>query len=351
MTTDQLAGPAGVPGASSPTGETATRHARRPGSRAARKPHSLQSRRAFAFYVFVGPWVLGFLTLTAFPLGYALWLSFTNADGLSANSRFVGMDNYKEVFTDPETMASLARTGVFTAITVPLTIAAGLLLAVLVNQPIRSRGLFRTLLYLPAVVPPVGAALTFKLIFDRDSGAANGILDGFDVNGVSWLVDPYARWVLIALTMWGVGNVMIISLAGLQDIPKELNEAARVDGASAWQSFSRITLPLLSPVIFFQVITGIIAAVQSFLPLLISLDPSPRGVSAVPESNYLYMIDVFSQYFANGRYGYASAMLWVLFAIIVFITFLVFKLSKGAVFYSVEPEAIKKAKPRTIGGK
>ncbi|MFB6850176.1 carbohydrate ABC transporter permease [Streptomyces sp. NPDC056373] len=309
---------------------------------------SLRQRRVGAFYVFTGPWVLGFTALTAYPLGYALWLSFTNSDGLSDRSRFVGLANYKEVFTDPDTMASLSRTALFTGITVPLSIIAGLILAVLVNQPIRARGLFRTLLYLPAVVPPVGAALTFKLIFDRDSGAANGLLDLFHIDGVTWLTDPYARWVLMVLTMWGVGNIMIVSLAGLQDIPKEFLEAARVDGANPWQTFTRITLPLLSPVIFFQVVTGIIGSLQSFAPLLIALNPTPAGVTAVPQSNYFYMIDVFAQFFANGRYGYASAMLWVLFAIIVFVTFLLFRLSKGAVFYSVEPEPAKN-KPRTMG--
>ncbi|MBA2950129.1 carbohydrate ABC transporter permease [Streptomyces himalayensis] len=317
-------------------------------ARPRRKRLSLRQRRQGAFYAFTGPWVLGFLGLTAYPLGYALWLSFTNSDGLSNRSRFVGLANYREVFTDPDTLASLGRTAVFTGITVPLSILAGLILAVLVNQPIRARGLFRTLLYLPAVVPPVGAALTFKLIFDRDSGAANGVLDLLGINGISWLTDPYARWVLIVLTMWGVGNVMIVSLAGLQDIPRELLEAARVDGASSFQSFTRITLPLLSPVIFFQVVTGIIATLQSFAPLLIALNPTPAGVTSVPQSNYFYMIDVFAQFFANGRYGYASAMLWVLFAIIILVTLLLFKISKSAVFYSVEPESAKN-KPRTIG--
>lgn len=339
MSTGQLTGTTAGPGAQSPA----------PAAAPPRRRRSLTTRRAWAFYVFAGPWVLGFMALTAFPLGYALWLSFTNSDGLSPSTRFVGLDNYKEVFSDSETLHSLLRTGVFTALTVPLTIVAGLFLAVLVNQPIRARGLFRTLLYLPAVVPPVGAALTFKMIFDRDSGAANGLLDLFNVNGLAWLADPYARWVLIVLTLWGVGNVMIISLAGLQDIPKELLEAARVDGANPWQSFTRITLPLLSPVIFFQVVTGIIAALQTFAPLLISLDPTPKGLGTVPESNYFIMIHTLNQYLVDGRYGYASALLWVLFLIIVAVTFLVFKLSKGAVFYSVEPEPAK-TKSRTIGG-
>ncbi|KUN57393.1 ABC transporter permease [Streptomyces canus] len=340
MSTDQLAGP----DARSPMRAALAR----PGSRRSRRPRSLRARRTGAFYVFAGPWLLGFLAMTVFPLGYALWLSFTNSDGLSPNARFVGLSNYREVFTDPETLASLGRTGLFTVITVPLTIAAGLLLAVLLNQPIRARGVFRTLVYLPAVVPPVGSALVFKLIFDRDSGSANGLLDLFGVNGLSWLADPYARWVLITLTVWGCGNVMIISLAGLQDIPAELLDAARMDGASWWQSFTRITLPLLSPVLFFQLITQIIATLQSFLPLLISVDPTPKGVGAVPESNQLIMIDVFTQYFSNGRYGYASALLWVLFAFVMAVTFVVFKLSRGVVFYSVDPEQTQN-KPRTIG--
>ncbi|MEU1344015.1 sugar ABC transporter permease [Streptomyces sp. NPDC005827] len=311
---------------------------------------SLRQRRTLSFYLFTGPWMLGFLALTAFPLGYALWLSFTNSDGLSPHPRFVGLANYREILTDQTTLDSLARTGLFTALTVPLTIAAGLVLAVLVNQPLRGRGIFRTLLYLPAVMPPVGAGLTFKLIFDRDSGAANGLLDLLGRNGVSWLTDPYARWVLVVLTMWAAGNVMIISLAGLQDIPKEVLEAARMDGASPWQSFTRITLPLLSPVLFFQVVTGIIAALQSFVPLFISLDARPEGMSSVPQGNFLFMIHVFTEYFANGRYGYASALLWVLFVIIMVLTALVFRLSRGVVFYSVEQETTAK-RPRTLGGK
>ncbi|KPI08186.1 ABC-type transporter, integral membrane subunit [Actinobacteria bacterium OK074] len=342
MSTDQLTGPATSSSVRQATG--------RPHFRRAPWPRSRQARRAVSFYLFTGPWLLGFLGLTAFPLGYALWLSFTNSDGLSPHTRFVGLANYREVFSDPDTLASLARTGLFAAITVPLTIVTGLVLAVLLNQPIRARGVFRTLFYLPAVVPPVGAALTFKLIFDRDSGSANGVLDMLGVNGLTWLGDPYARYVLIMLTMWGAGNVMIISLAGLQDIPRELLDAARVDGASQWQSFTRVVLPLLSPVLFFQVVTQLIVTLQTFVPLLISLDPTPQGVGAVPESNYLIMIDVFSQYFANNRYGYASALLWVLFLFIMLVTLLVFRIGKGAVFYSVDPEQAK-PKTRTIGDK
>ncbi|GAA1705916.1 sugar ABC transporter permease [Kribbella yunnanensis] len=297
-------------------------------------------RKARTFYLFVAPWVIGFVALTVFPLGYAFWLSLTDSDGLSPKTHFVGFENYVEIFNDPLTLSSLGKTGVFALITVPLSIFAGLLLAVLVNQPIRARGLYRALIYLPAVVPPVGAALTFRLIFDRDAGAANGILSTVGGNPITWLVDPNARYVLYALVLWGCGGSMIISLAGLQDIPRELLEAARVDGASPWKSFTRITVPLLSPVILFQVITGVIGSLQSFAPLLLS-SGSLSGAGTVPQGNYMYMIHVFAQYFSASRFGYASAMLWMLFAVILLVTLLIIKVSARTVFYTVEPEGTK----------
>ncbi len=293
-------------------------------------------RRARTFYLFVAPWIIGFVALTVFPLGYAFWLSLTDSDGLSPRTHFVGFENYLEIFQDPLTLSSLGKTGLFALVTVPLSILAGLLLAVMLNQPIRGRGLLRGLIYLPAVVPPVGAALTFRLIFDRDAGAANGVLSGLGANPITWLVDPNVRYVLYALVLWGCGGSMIISLAGLQDIPRELLEAAQVDGASYWQTFSRITVPLLSPVILFQVITGMIGSLQSFAPLLLS-SGSLSGAGTVPQGNYLYMIHVFAQYFSASRFGYASAMLWLLFAVILLVTLVIIKVSAKTVFYTVEP--------------
>jgi multiple sugar transport system permease protein len=293
------------------------------------------------FYLCVGPWALGFLGLTLYPLGYALWLSMTNSDGISGHASFIGLDNYKELLSDPVTRDSLARTGVFVAVTVPLGILAGLALAVLLNRPIRARGVFRTLLYLPAVFPPVGGAMAFKMVFDRDAGAANGLLAFVHINPVSWLIDPYARYVLMMLILWACGNAMIISLAGLQDMPRELHEAARIDGANSWQVFRKISVPLLSPVIFFQVITGVIGALQSALPLLLAAKPGTDGVTTVPQGDYLYMINVFAQYLAYGRFGYASALLWALFVVILAITAVIFKASSGAVFYNFEPETKK----------
>jgi multiple sugar transport system permease protein len=308
--------------------------------RAARRKKPPGLKKARTFYLFVAPWIIGFVALTVFPLGYAFWLSLTDSDGLSPRTHFVGFENYVEIFQDPLTLSSLGKTGLFALVTVPLSILAGLLLAVMLNQPIRGRGLLRGLIYLPAVVPPVGAALTFRLIFDRDAGAANGVLSGLGANPITWLVDPNVRYVLYALVLWGCGGSMIISLAGLQDIPRELLEAAQVDGASYWQTFTRITVPLLSPVILFQVITGMIGSLQSFAPLLLS-SGSLSGAGTVPQGNYLYMIHVFAQYFSASRFGYASAMLWMLFAVILLVTLVIIKVSARTVFYTVEPEGRK----------
>ncbi|MBK3572723.1 sugar ABC transporter permease [Streptomyces sp. MBT65] len=332
MTVDQITSATDRPGPA----------ARAERARATRQPRTTATgRRHRAFYLFTSPWIAGFLLLTVVPMAYALWLSFTTYDGISPHWHYVGLGNYRELFSDAVTWHALGRTGLFAVTSVPLSIAAGLGLAVLVNRPLKARGLFRTLLYLPAVVPPVGAGIAFKQLFDQNSGAANGVLNIFGVNALGWLADPYARYVLLMSVLWTAGNVMIISLAGLQDVPRELHEAARIDGASAWRTFRSITVPLLSPVLLFQTVTGVIASVQTIMPLLLAPDGTTGGVTAIPQSTYLYMMHVFAEYFALGRYGYASALLWVLFVLILVVTGLIFRFTSGVVFYNVDPEAKK----------
>ncbi|MCX4903508.1 carbohydrate ABC transporter permease [Streptomyces sp. NBC_00878] len=331
MTVDRTSTTAERPRSAAPADKSPT-----PGART-----SMTTRKHRAFYMFASPWIAGFVLLTVAPMAYALWLSLTTFDGLSPHWRFVGFDNYGELLSDSVTWDALGRTGLFAVTSVPLSIIAGLGLAVLVNRPLKARGLFRTLLYLPAVVPPVGAGIAFKQLFDKNSGAANGALNIFGIDAIGWLADPYARYVILMAVLWGAGNIMIISLAGLQDVPRELHEAARIDGASSWQTFRRVTVPLLSPVLLFQTVTGVIASVQTIMPLLLSADATPAGVTQIPQSNYMYMMHVFSQYFAFGRYGYASALLWVLFVLILIVTGLIFKATSGVVFYNVDPEAKK----------
>jgi multiple sugar transport system permease protein len=295
------------------------------------------------FYLFVAPWVLGFVGLTLFPLLYALTVSFTDFDGISPHWHWVGWANYAELLTTSDTWYSLSRTLIFTVVSVSLSIAGALGLALLLNQRLRARGLFRTIFYVPSIVPVVASAIMWKLVFARDNGVLNAILERINIPAVTWLIDPTAFSALIIMTLWGLGGGMVILLAGLQAIPVELQEAAQIDGAGKWQVLRYVTLPQLSPVIFFQVVTGVIAAFQMVVqPLLLSeagFSAQVMSGIAVPRSNYLYMVDVYTQFFANQRFGFGSAMLWVFFVIILGITLLIFRSSSFWVYYEVERDA------------
>jgi multiple sugar transport system permease protein len=288
------------------------------------------------FYLFIAPWlVLGFIGLTVIPLAYAFGVSFTDYDGMSAHWHWTGLDNYAQLVGDSDTWYSLGRTLLYTVISVPIGVAGGLGLALLLNQRIRAVGLFRTIFYVPSVVPVVATAVMWKIMFDRDAGIINALIEAVGGPAITWLVDPTAFTVLVIMVLWGLGGGMVIFLAGLQGIPAELREAAAVDGANAVQTFRAVTLPLLTPVVFFQIVTGVIAALQTLVqPLLLSAG-STGGAISVPRSNYLYMVDVYQQFFANQQFGYGAALLWVLFAVILLITLVVFRTSAWWVYYEV----------------
>jgi multiple sugar transport system permease protein len=228
-------------------------------------------------------------------------------------------------------------------VSVTLSIAGSLGLALLLNQRLKARGLFRTIFYIPSIVPVVASAIMWKLVFARDNGVLNAILERLNVPAITWLVDPTAFYALIIMTLWGLGGGMVIMLAGLQGVPVELLEAAQIDGAGKLQVLRHVTLPQLSPVIFFQVVTSVIAAFQMVIqPLLLSeagFSAQVMSGIAVPRSNYLYMVDVYTQFFANQRFGFGSAMLWVFFLIILGITLLIFRSSSFWVYYEVDHDA------------
>lgn len=306
-------------------------------ARQVKRGWSRYSRRTF--YLFLAPWLLGFILLTIFPMIYAFLVSFTNFDGASPHWHWIGIANYSELLQDSDTWYSLSRTILYTIIVVPVSVVLGLLLALLVNRQMRGISIFRTIFYLPAVVPIVGSVVIWKIMFDRDAGAINAILQQIGGPTITWLSDPTAFIPLIIVVLWGVGTCMIISLAGLQGVPGELREASRVDGANTFQSFWSISLPILSPVLFFEIITGIITALQTLIqPLLLAVSNGTASAVSVPRSNYLYMINVYAQYFYNQRFGYASALLWILFAIVLVITLLVFRSSTAWVYYEVDQE-------------
>lgn len=291
------------------------------------------------FYLFISPWLVGFTLLTAAPLAYAFAVSLTNFDGSSVHWRWIGLRNYLKLLADADAIASLLRTLLYAAIVVPLTVAGGLGLAVLLNRRLKLMGLFRTIFFLPSVVPVVATAIMWKLIFNRDAGVLNAITGAVGLRPVTWLVDPYAFYALMILVLWGLGGGMVITLAALQGVPPELEEAARVDGANRWHVFRRVTVPMISPVLFFQVVTGVIAAFQTIVqPLLLAEASNMGALPQVPQSTHLYMVQVYQEFFFSNRFGYGSAMLWVFFVIILLITVLVQRSSRLWVHYEVDSD-------------
>jgi multiple sugar transport system permease protein len=303
-------------------------------------PKSWSRYSSRTFYLFVSPWVLGFVLLTAVPLGYAFGVSLTNFDGSSPRWRWVGFRNYAELFHDQDAWAALLRTVAYTAIAVPLSVAGALGLAVLLNRRLKAVGLWRTIFFLPSVVPVVAMAIMWKLVLNRDAGILNALLHVVGFRPITWLVDPMAFYALIILTLWGLGGGMVIMLAALQGVPAELEEAAIVDGANRWRVFRHITVPIISPVIFFQVVTGVIATFQIVVqPLLLAETNSIAGVGQVPQSTHLYMVQVYQEFFASNRFGYGSAMLWVFFLVILAFTLLIQRSSRLWVHYEVDTDS------------
>lgn len=285
------------------------------------------------FYLFASPWILGFVILTLFPMIYAFLLSLTNWDGLSLRWKWIGLKNYFTAFHDPMTGLAIGKTLLYTAISVPGSLALGMCLALLLNRRLPGIAVFRTIFYLPAVMPIVASAITWRLILDRDFGALNAFLGFFHLTALNWLDDPWAFFSLLMLTFWSVGSSMIISLAGLQNLPQELQESARLEGANAVQSFFRISLPLLSPVLLFEMVTGIIFAFQ-VLYQSYALSVTQNGIG-VASSIYVYGIHVFNA-FTNNQLAYAAALLWILFLLILVVTLVILRFASSFVYYEVE---------------
>lgn len=287
-------------------------------------------RRHLEGWLFASPWIIGFLLWTLGPMLASLGLSFTEWDLLSP-PQWVGLRNFEELFADTLVWKSLTVTTIYAIVSVPLHLIFGLGLAMLLNRPIRGVRIYRTLLYLPAVLSGVAVALLWRWLLSADFGMVNLLLSYIGIRGPSWLGDE--RWALMSLmlmSLWGVGAGTIIYLAGLQGIPSDLYEAAEVDGAQGWARFRHITLPMMTPVLFFQLVVGIIAALQTFTQAFIITNGGPNNATLFL---LLYLYRNAFQYF---RMGYASALAWVLFLYILVLTLIVFRWSAVWVYYEGE---------------
>lgn len=283
-----------------------------------------------AGYAFAAPWFVGFAIFGGGPICFSLLISFSEYDALSP-ARFVGFENYAAMFTqDPLFLTSLANT-LFMMLGVPLGMAVGLGIAVLLNREIKGMAVYRTFFYLPAILPAVAGSILWIWIFNPREGILNAILAWFGVTGPAWLQDPvWSKPALILMGLWGAGGGMVVWLAGLKGIPVHLYEAAELDGAGRFRQFVHITLPMLSPYIFFNLIMGVIGTFQMFAQPYIMTQGGPV------DSTLLYSYHLFNNAFRYMKMGYASALAWVLFAMVLVLTIVQFRLSRNWVHYEAE---------------
>lgn len=289
--------------------------------------------------IFLSPWIAGFLLFFVIPMLMSLFFSFTDYNLLSPDPpRFAGLKNWSQLFSDPAVRHALGVTLRFLLISVPLGLALPLLFAVLVNSPkLWGRRLFRVLFYMPTMVPLVAGAMIWRGVLNQQAGWVNKILEnlGLGAPGPAWLTSAeLAVPTLTLIGLWGVGNTMMIMLAGLQNIPTELYESARVDGAGPIRSFVNITLPLLSPVIFYNLVLGVIGGFQEFLrALIIYGDTNGAGPQ---NASLFYMVNLYREAFVYFRMGYASALAWGLFLVALLITIGLFATAQRWVYYASE---------------
>ncbi len=301
-------------------------------STAPRKPWlSRQGRENLTGYLFVLPWIISLLAFTAYPMFASVYFSMTRYNVLNP-PRWVGLDNFNQMFTvDPLYWVSVANTAYYVFFSVPLGLAFGLILALLLNQNVKGIGFYRTAFYLPGLVPAVASTLLWMLLLNPQMGLVNQLLGVFGIGKLGWLGSAtWSKPGLILMSVWGgTGSTMLIFLAGLKEIPQSLIEAAMMDGANAWQRFWVVTIPMISTTIFFNLVMGIIGSFQVFASAYVA-----AGNGAGPlNSMLMYMLQLYRNAFRYFNMGYASAMALVLFIALVFLTLLLVRTSRSWVHY------------------
>lgn len=284
-----------------------------------------------AGYLFLLPWLLGLIVFVGGPTVASLCLSFTNYNLLNT-PKFIGIQNYVQMFTmDPRYIHSIEVTVIYVVFSVPLSLAVALAFAILLNRKIRGVGIYRSVFYVPSLLGgSVAIAILWRQIFDSDGIVAH-LTRFVGLPSTSWISTPsLAIWTLILLHIWQFGAPMVIFLAGLKQIPTELYEAAAVDGASRWTRFWRITLPLLTPVLFFNFVLTLINSLQAFTPAFVV----STGTGGPLDSTLFYTLYLYTNGFANFRMGYASAMGWVLLVVVAIFAAVAFATSRYWVYYS-----------------
>jgi ABC-type sugar transport system permease subunit len=302
----------------------------------------VELKRNLKGLLFISPWLIGFSIFGLYPMGMAVYLSFTNYNILqSANTKFVGLDNFTRMVSDPLFWKSLGNTVWMTGAGVPLTIALGVLIAVPLAQNMRGVNLYRTLIYLPTLVPPLVVALLFLWILNPNYGLLKVPLDLLHIPSPGWLADPdWSKPSILIMVIWNtMGQVIVVTLAGLRDIPRHLYEAADIDGAGKWDKFWYITIPGLSPVIFYNVLTGVLFFVQIFTQAYAASAGGSGGgstaqsIGAPVNSTLMLSLNVYKNAFVFWQAGYASMMSLVILLLSLGLAGLFFRFARSYVHY------------------
>ena len=277
---------------------------------------------------FVSPWLVGLSVFLLYPIIASFYFSLCEYSVLM-KPQFIGLGNYADLFTDEVFWKALGNTLGYAAFALPLGVVVSLGLAILLNTGVRGMTVYRTIFFVPSLVPMVALAIVWLWIFNGEHGVLNHVLGLIGIKGPGWLSDPFwAKPALVLLTLWGVGHAVVLYLAGLQSAPQQLYEAAELDGANWGQKVRHVTLPMVSPVILFNTIMGLIGVFQFFaVPYVMS----PRGQPA--RSTYFFAMYLYDNAFSYLRMGYASAMAWIMFLIILVLTLLALKFSERLVYY------------------
>jgi multiple sugar transport system permease protein len=287
-------------------------------------------REEIEFYLFISLWIIGFIAFDAGPIIASFVISFTDWSALS-KPNWVGLANYQKMLIDPLFYKAMSNSLYFGLGSVGLGLIVSFLLALLLNQKVAGISIFRTIFYLPSVVSGIAVAILWIMILHQDFGLINSGLAWFGIKGPGWLVQPqWAMPALILMSLWGAGGSMVIFLAGLQSVPVHLYEAASIDGAGTWGKFWTITVPMMSPVIFYNLIVGFIASIQGFVLVLIMTNGGPANATL------MYGLYIYRLAFQFFQMGYASALAWVLLIVIMIITAVQFALSRYWVYYEGE---------------
>ncbi len=285
-----------------------------------------EKRSEIYMYLFILPGILGFLIFWLMPIVYTFVLSTFKTNGM--NNIFVGLENYAKLFAEKEYLKSIFNTLYMVVLGVPVNMLFALLLAMLLNSKIKALGLFRTVFYIPTILPGVATAVSMFYIFNTKYGLLNRVLSIFGINNIDWIGEPgLAKLSFVIMGAWGVGQTMIIFLMGLQGIADTYYEAALVDGANSFQRFRSVTVPMLTPTILYNFILQAIAQMQIFTPAYVITNGGPD------QATYFYVYKLYRDAFQYGKFGYASAESVVLFIVTLILTFLVMKSSNSWVHY------------------